>query len=574
MSFDGITLAAVCHELAKELPGAKVEKIVQPRPLEIILHLRSRRMSFQLLCSADSHLPRIHLTESKPENPPTPPPFCMLLRKHLIGARYLSAEQNGLERILSLHFSAYDDFGNEIKKTLHCEVMGKHSNIILTIPRDAGLYILGSIKIVTEEMSRYRVVRPGELYVHPPVQNKLDLFTLTEERLAEKLAELLVQPVEKVLTSAIMGLGPELSREVIYRASGGDNAHPLEISRPLTMELRKLAETITQGHFTPCLAQSADSRPFFSPVFITRLPPEFLTSYPSVNQGLDLFFSKQLRSRRETELKQQLMQTVRNAVSRTEKKRLLQSKELLEMAEADRYRIWGEMLTASMHLLRSGAKKASVPDYYNSKQTEIQIPLNPALSPQGNIHRYFKKYRKLKDGEKILSLRLSETVEELMYLESLLTAIGHAEPEDLAEIREEMEQNGLIRERKTKKKTVAAVSTPLLFLSADGITIYVGKNNRQNDRITLRDASPDDTWLHTKDIPGAHVIIKSANPPETTLLEAARLAVRYSKAASSANVPVDYTLARHVRKPKGAKPGMVIYDHHRTVYVTDFSVRC
>lgn len=571
MSFDGVTLAAVCHELAEELPGAKIEKIVQPRPLEIILHLRGRHKSFQLLCSADSHLPRVHLTESKPENPPAPPSFCMLLRKHLVGARFLSAEQTALERILSLHFSGYDDFGDEIKKTLHCEVMGKHSNIILTMPRDEGAYIiLGSIKIVTEEMSRHRAVRPGEFYILPPVQNKLNLFTLTEERLAEKLTELLAQPVEKILISAVMGLGPELAREITYRASRGENAHPLEISRSLTVELRKLAEIITQGNFSPCLAQSPGNRPFFSPVSISSLPLEFLTPYPSVNQGLDLFSIRQLRIRQETALKQQLMQIVNSAVSRAEKKQQLQEKELLEMSEADRYRIWGEMLTASINLLPPGAKEVSVPNYYNTEQEQIRIPLNPALSPQGNIHRYFKKYRKLKDGEKILSLRLSETVKELMYLESLLAALTHAALEDLDEIREEMAQSGLIRELKTSKKVVHSVSTPLQLISADGITIYVGKNNRQNDRLTLRDASPHDTWLHTKDIPGAHVIIKSANPPETTLLEAARLAVRYSKAASSANVPVDYTLARHVRKPKGAKPGMVIYDYHRTVYVTDY----
>lgn len=569
MSFDGITMAAVCHELTKELAGARVEKIVQPRPLEIILHLRNRHRSFLLLCSADSQLPRIHLTSSKPENPTKAPPFCMLLRKHLNGARYLSAEQTGLERILSLHFSAYDDFGNELRKTLRCEVMGKHSNIILTIPRDAGPYILGSIKIVSGEMSRHRAVRPGERYIYPPVQNKLDLFTLTEERLAEKLAELLELPTEQLLVSAIMGLGPELAREITYRASGGDGAHPLEITRALTMELRKLGETIKEGRFAPCLAQFPGIKPFFSPVLITRFSQEFLILYPSVNQGLDLFFSKQLQNRRETELKQQLLQTIKSALSRTGKKQLLQEKDLLEMAGAERYRIWGEMLTASIHLLRTGATEALVPDYYAVKQKKIRIPLNPSLSPQGNAHRYFKKYRKLKDGEKILSRRHLETVEELTYLESLLTTVEHAGLEDLAEIREEMEQVGLIRGSKEKKKTVAPASTPLLFLSADGIPIYVGKNNRQNDRLTLRDASPNDTWLHTKDIPGAHVIIKSAEPPETTLLEAARLAVRYSKAASSANVPVDYTLARHVRKPKGAKPGMVIYDHHRTIYVTD-----
>lgn len=568
MSYDGITMAAVCHEAQKYLVGARVEKIVQPKSLEIIIHMRTRERTFHLLCSADSQLPRVHFTEQKPENPATAPAFCMLLRKHLNGARFLSVEQNGLERVLSFHFRSYDDFGQETKKTLICEVMGKHSNLILTMPREDGPYILGSIKTVTEEMSRHRAVYPGEPYILPPAQDKLGLFTLTEEALAQKLVELASLPSQRILVSAVLGLGPETASEITYRASGGDQAHPLEMVRSLTVELRKLARDISDGHYQPCRAHLPGEKPVISPILLTSVPPAYLTGYSSVNECLDSYFSELLLRRREAELRQQLSQAVKNVLSRTKKKQQLQEKELMEMEGADRYRIWGEMLTANIHLLRPGIKEASVPNYYVEDQAAITIPLNPALPPQENAQRYFKKYRKLKDGAKILAGRHRETIDELNYLESLLNATEHADLEALLEIREEMELAGVIRARKEKKKPTDTASSPLHFVSADGIDIFVGKNNRQNDRLTLRDAAPNDTWLHTKDIPGAHVIVKSATPPDTTLLEAARLAARYSKASGSANVPVDYTLARHVRKPKGAKPGMVIYDHHHTVYVT------
>lgn len=568
MSYDGITMAAVCHELQTKLAGARVDKIVQPRPLEIILHLRTRHANFMLVCSADSQIPRIHLTSIKPENPASAPAFCMLLRKHLSGARLLSVEQSGLERILLFHFRSFDDFGEETKKTLICEIMGKHSNIILTMPRNDEPFILGAVKNITEEMSRYRTVLPGEPYYPPPVQDKLELFSVTEETLAEKLAELPELPVERMLMSAVFGLGPVTAKEITQRVAGIDNPHPLEISRALTVELLELAAQVKSGSYQPCIMHKPGSKPLFSPILLTDLPSTDLELYTSVNECLDSFFNEQLRTRRENELRRQLLQVAAGAAARVQKKKVLQEKERKEMEEADRYRIWGELLTASLHQLHTGMQEASVIDYYSTDQQKIQIPLNPAYSPQENVQRYFKKYRKLKEGEKILRERLQETLEELSYLESLITSIEHADLESLLEIHEEMESAGLIRTRKNRKRAPDPTSLPLHFVSVDGIDIYVGKNNRQNDRLTLRDASPTDTWLHTKDIPGAHVIVKSNNPPDETLAEAARLAVRYSKAAASSNVPVDYTLVRHVRKPKGAKPGMVIYDHQRTLYIT------
>lgn len=570
MAYDGITMAAVCQELNQQLDGARIEKIYQPRALDIALHLRTQKKTFLLLCSAESQLPRVHLSSVKPENPVVPPAFCMLLRKHLTGARFLTVTQNGLERVLTLTFRAFDDFGNETKKHLICEIMGKHSNIILTLPDDDGeLMILGAAKTVTETMSRHRAVIANEPYCLPPSQDKLNLFAINEEDLAAKLLNQPEQQTDRMLMNAVMGLGVDVAHDLAWRVGGDDHTHPLEVVRPLTMELLQLADVVQSGKFKPCIVRNPGSKPVFSPVPLQQYPQNFITFYPTVNETLDTYYQEILDARQEGEIKRRLTQAVRTALTRVEKKEGLQTQELLEMEGADRYRVWGELLTASLYLLKPGMKIVSVPDYYSVTGNETTIPLNPALHPKQNAQRYFKKYRKLKDGEKILRHRRQETVTELNYLESLLTSLDHADLTTLMEIRDEMEQAGLIRGKQEKKKVAAEpLSSPLHFVSSEGIHIYVGRNNRQNDRLTLKDAASNDIWLHTKDIPGAHVIIKSPEPPEQTLFEAAKLAARFSKAAASSNVPVDYTHVRHVRKPRGAKPGMVIYDHQRTLYVT------
>jgi predicted ribosome quality control (RQC) complex YloA/Tae2 family protein len=568
MSYDGITMAAVCQELSKKLTGARVEKIYQPGKLEITFNLRTADKSGLLVCSADASFARVHLTQAKPENPPAAPSFCMLLRKHLEGARLLGIAQSGLDRVLTFTFRGYDDFGIEIRKYLICELMGKHSNIILT-SGDTNR-ILGSAKTITSSMSRQRTVAPGEIYLPPPQHIKLELRGITEEALAAALAQEGEKQPEQLLVSAVMGLGMEVSRELLYRASGGDTVHPMEVVRPLTIELRSLDDSLLSGRFEPCIACSPDRKThIFSIIRLSRFPSDWLTFYPSVNIALDVYYSRTINLKKENELRQRLLQVVRNHLTRTGKKKKIQDKELREMKGADRFRIFGELLTANQSQVSPGAREAVLPNYYSAELDSINIPLDPALSAQANARRYFRKYRKFKDGHVILVKRMRETKTEVAYLESLLTSLEHADLETLNEILAEMEQSGLLRASfSPKKPKQARPSPPLHFVSADGIDIYVGRNNNQNDRLTLKSAAPDDTWLHVKDIPGAHVIVKSADPPEQTLKEAARLAVRYSRAAASSNVPVDYTHARHVRKPKGAKPGMVIYTHQHTLYVT------
>lgn len=566
MSYDGITLSAVCRELDRLLSGSRLEKIHQPGKYDLQLVFRG---DVRLVCSADARFARVHLTSGKAANPPVAPAFCMLLRKHLGGARLQKVQQAGLDRVVTLVFRHRDDIGLDAEKHLICEIMGKHSNIILAAPGEKGLQILGSIKMVPWDKSRHRAVLPGEVYVPPPAQEKLDLEAVTEELLAENFMESTGKNPAGMLVDAVMGPGPQLAGELVYYASAGEKVHPLELTRALAVELKKLAGRVKNGHFSPCITYESGGLPSFSLFADLALPAARLVRFDSVNEALDCYFRELLAKNEEKELRHRLAQAVNSALAKTRKKIALQEKELAEMENAEKYRLYGEMLAAGMHLVKPGASAVEVTNYYSPEQEKLVVPLDPAVSPQENIRRYFKKYKKLRDGHAFLKKRLEESNAERVYLESLAAAIEHADLPSLLEVEEEMDQAGLLRSRSVERKTEKEQqSQPLKFMSSDNIPIYVGRNNRQNDWLTLKFAAPDDTWLHVKDAPGAHVLVKSADPPQETLKEAAVLAVRYSRASQSANVPVDYTKARYVRKPRGAKPGMVIYDHHKTLFVT------
>ena len=569
MSYDGITMAAVCGELNKNLIGARVEKVYQPRKLEIYIHLRNRENNFILLCSADARQARVHLAKTKQDNPAAPPSFCMLLRKHLIGAKLVSVKQVGLDRILILTFHNSKDMVLEPHKYLICEIMGKHSNLILAAPTEKEQWqILGSIKNVPSSMSRYREVLPGEIYRYPPAHPKMSPNEVTEERLAAAICSIQESSPEHMLVALIMGPGLDMARELVFRASGGEPLHPLEIVRGLTIELSWLSDILREESFSPCIAKPDMETSLFSPIPLKRFHPDTLSFFPSVNEALDVYYTMISLQHEEKELKLNLTQSLNNTLSRIIKKRTLQEKDIRSISDADRFRLYGEMLTAHLHSLKRTADFVEVINYYSSTQETLRIPIDMSCSIQENAKKYFKKYRKLKDSSVIKHRRLKETIQEIKYLESIQAALTYADLENLYEIRNEMELGGIIKKTKIQKEKPRVVFSPRHHVSSDGIDIYIGKNNRQNDLLTLKTAAPDDIWMHTKDIPGSHVIIKSSDPPDQTLLEAAQFAVRYSKGAASSNVPVDYTHVRHVRKVKGAKPGMVIYDHHHTLYVT------
>ena len=576
MAYSGIVLSFVKGELENKIREGRVEKIHQPGPLEIVLWIHQRN-NYRLNISAHPKYSRIHLTGQNNENPPSPPPFCMLLRKHLTGGRIISIEQEGLDRIMKITVRTRDEFQLVEEKTLVIEIMGKHSNIILL---DQNNTILGSIKTVTEEISRYRKVMPGISYIIPPHGEKLNLSEMEEIQWL-KLHDLLAQnPDEKIsrgLIGLFNGLDPLLAEEITYRAG----LEPQKIVRELAGEnlknladsLNSLRETILQGKGTPLiLTNDKGDYQDFTCIQLTKHPDHQKIFFDTTNEMLDRFFDYRIKQDKYSQLKQHLQQLVNHELKKARQKSKGLEEKLKKSNKFDKFRLWGELLTAQLHLAEKGQEKVQVVNYYHPQQEKITITLDPRLSPAENAQKFFKKYRKLKKAQPLVKKDLKKTREEVRYLEGVKYNLEEGSLEDTVDIKEELSREGYLKtsrkHKKTKEKERDKAPRPLKFLSSEGLEIYVGKNNRQNEFLTLKIASKEDLWLHAKDIPGSHVVVKGENVPPQTLKEAALLAAYYSKASGSSNVPVDYTKIKHVRKPRQARTGMVIYDHHKTIYVT------
>ncbi|RKP55363.1 fibronectin/fibrinogen-binding protein [Cohnella endophytica] len=565
MSLDGIVTRALVHEL-QACVKARIHKIYQPTDNELILHIRGQGVNGKLLLSAHPSMPRIHWTEQTWANPQEPPMFCMLLRKYCEGGVIEAIRQIGLERIVEIDVRHRDELGDSSFKTIVLEIMGRHSNLILLDPVTGVIH--DGIRHVTPAISSYRVVLPGSAYVSPPSQDKVNPL---EPSSGEMLDTLIVNvpdnnedpnAVASALLGTFTGFSPLIAKEIAYRATHQG------------LEVRAIFDDIVnqalRQQYEPNLVLQEDGKALFSAISLTHAQGE-VQSFASMHACLEAFYrdkaSRDLVRQRTSDLNRFLV----NEIAKNEKK-LLKLKETLEEAdEADLVRRNGELLTAHLHAFKRGDKSVDVVDYYEEEQPTRTIAVDPLLAPNENAQRYFRKYNKLKNSRAVVMEQMDGTKTELEYLASVLQGLESATPNDIGEIREELIEQGYIRERgikkgmKKKKKDTPAI---LCYTSSEGIPIYVGKNNTQNDYVTNRLAMSSDTWLHTKDIPGSHVLIRSAEFGETTLLEAAVLAAYYSKARASSGVPVDYTRIRHVRKPSGAKPGFVIYDNQKTLYVT------
>lgn len=573
MPFDGITLNAVKQELEQLLPGSRVDKVYQPEKNTIVIRFRARSGSLTLLLSCRADSARIHLIEKKPENPRIPPVFCMVLRKHLEGGKLTSVEQVGLERILTLNFESINEAGSLEHLFLHCEIMGKHSNLVLT---DASNnVILDGAKRFTHEVNRFREILPGIPYKLPPSQNKENLLLLTEDRFYSLvLAHPLETPLDKILLQTLEGFSPLLCREIVFRAGLApktvlNSCGEYELGR-LWQELEAIAKDISLGHFSPVLVLKENIYTDYSPIDLHQFTHREKKYFARVNEALMVFFAARDRANSFQEKKQRLERVVNNHVKKTRNKLKIQQQELAATESAETDRISGELITANMYRVSRGDTELKAQNYYDPEQKEIVIPLDPSLSPSQNAQGYFKKYRKAAVKQQKATEYIRRFQEELLYLDSVNLAIETAQgPEDLEEIEEELLHGGYIRQEKGKTLK-SKPQEHLVFEASHGFKILVGKNNRQNDILTLKIAKDEDIWLHTKDIPGAHVIIKAEGKavPEEIILEAAMLAAYFSKGRQSGKVPVDFTLRKHVRKPRGAKPGLVIYDHQSTVYVT------
>ncbi|WP_028550345.1 Rqc2 family fibronectin-binding protein [Paenibacillus sp. UNC451MF] len=585
MSLDGLVVHSLVQELQRCV-GGRINKVHMPSEHDIVMQMRAQGSNLKLLLSANPTYPRVHFTEQSFLNPLEAPMFCMLLRKHCESGIIESITQPGLERVIHMQIRQRDELGDLSSKTLIIEIMGRHSNIILVEPTTGT--IIDGIHHVTPAISSYRIIMPGSKYVSPPEQHKEHPFHVDKERFITSLTTpLAVQehdefekppapPVDETWEQRIVnrfsGFSPLVAKEVVYRCSSQLTAdNPLEANAALLWEpFHTLIEQLREERQQPNICErEANGKAYFSITELSHIQG-IVTQYESISECLEAFYGDKAERDTVKQRVSDLLRFLQNERSKNVKKIDKLQETLEEGQDADKFRILGELLTASIHLIQKGDTEVEVINYYDEEQRPIKIALDPLLTASENAQRYFKKYTKSKNSLIAVNEQLQQTHEEIRYLEGLLQQLGTASLSDIEEIREELVEQGYIRDRNKKSRKKKANQKPSLscFTSSEGIPIYVGKNNTQNEYLTNRLAQSADTWLHTKDIPGSHVVIRSPQFGEQTLREAAQLAAYFSQAKESSQVPVDFTFIKHVRKPSGAKPGFVIYDHQKTLFVT------
>lgn len=572
MALDGLVLHAIVHEL-QMCVGGRINKIHQPTENDIIMHIRAQGQNVKLLLSANPTYPRVQITEQSSLNPMDAPMFCMLLRKYCESGVIEAVEQIGMERVIRLQIRHRDELGDMSTKQIIVEIMGRHSNIILLDPATES--ILDGIHHVTPAISSYRIVMPGSRYVTPPEQDKqnpleADTSTFQHALIQEPGDEESKEKPEQKLVAAFSGLSPLIAKEIVFRSrQDGNNEHG-DDPAALWTAFDGVMTAVRQHRYEPIIVeQEGTGKLFFAITPLTHITG-ISTSYATPSDCLEQFYGD--KAERDT-VKQRvadLLRFLHNEANKNVKKLEKLQETVDDSKDADKYRILGELLTASLHLIKRGDREVEIINYYDEDQALIKIKLDPLLNPSENAQRYFKKYTKMKNSTAIVEEQITQTHQEITYLNSLLQQLGVASLTDIEEIRDELMEQGYVRDRNKKQRKKKKKDKPALacYLSSEGVPIYVGKNNTQNEYLTNRLASSMDTWLHTKDIPGSHVVIRSDSFSETTLLEAAQLAAYFSQAKHSSQVPVDYTAIKHVHKPNGSKPGFVIYVNQKTLFVT------
>lgn len=579
MPMDAACLTGIVQECRPVIEGAKIDKIFQPARDEVILQLRSGRESKKLLLTANPSHPRIQLTDVVRENPANPPMFCMLLRKYLSGGRILRLIQPSMERTVELEIETLNELGDWVTCHLILEAMGRRSNLILT---DQDNRIIDCMHRVDGDISKLRLVLPGMFYRQPPQQEeKSNPLTITQAELEALLTEAPPeQTMDQWLLDHFVGISPLTCREVVYQATGAVDTRFFSQNEAQKERFEQcffnLCTVIRSGPFrATALYQDGKPKDFsFQPIGQYEGVYE-QRSFPTFGAMLDAFYGDRERSERVRQKGQALIRTLTNARDRTGRKIQIQSKELAATEKRDRDRERGDLITANLYQMHKGMQALQTTNFYDPEGKEITISLDPLLTPQQNAARYYKRYNKAKTASIVLAQQLKKARRELEYLESVLETVQRAEGErDLTEIRQELEEAGYFRAKREKKGAKKAkkrlMTKPMEFRSSSGLRISVGRNNFQNDDLTCHMAYKSDLWLHTQKIHGAHVILWAEGnaPDETSITEAAMLAAYFSQAKEGKNVPVDYTSVKYVRKPNGARPGMVIYTTYRTAYVT------
>ena len=573
MALDGAFLRHLKKEITDRALGARVDKIYQPNKEELVFLLRTRQEAFKLLLSARANSPRIHFTQYAPENPKVPPMLCMLLRKRLSGAKLVEVRQPGLERLLYLDFDAANELGDKVRLSLVIEIMGKYSNIILV---DGQGKIVDALKRVDEEMSSQRLVQPGLAYELPPAQNKPCMLECQPEEIVEAIVhQPKNQSLNKGILNALQGLSPVVCREIEHQVGRGQEL----FTRDLTQEQRERLRFFLERLFTTVRDTAGE------PYMVTKIkgkPMEFsflnivqygtlasVSRWEDFSSLLDEFYEERDRQDRMRVKAQDLLRLLANASERLSRKINLQRGELARSEDREHLRVCGDLINANLYRIERGSAFADLENFYDENRL-MRVKLDPALNATQNAQKYYKEYRKAKTAQQVLGEQIAQAEQELLYVDSVFDCLSRAQSEsELNEIRQELREEGYLKAVRDKRKPPAPLA-PLEFVSSEGFRILVGRNNRQNDKLTLKQANNNDIWLHTKNIPGSHTIIVTGGrqPGDATLKEAAMLAAYHSRAKDSSQVPVDYTQVRYVSKPQGAKPGMVIYVHYQTLFVT------
>ncbi len=567
MAIDAICLQAVAGELRPQLLGLRVDKVHQPARDQVVLLFRGKR----LLLNAGAGAPRLQLTEILRDNPAEPPMFCMLLRKHLSGARVAGLTQPPLERLVKIEFDASDELGRAGRRTLVLEAMGRRSNLILL---DGEGRVIDSLRRVDADMSAARQVLPGLFYQPPASTGRLPFLEETEEGFSARFAAAAEEKtLDAFLLDQYFGLSPLMARELAFQAAGDVDARVFQMGGPgpLWRAFEGFQDRVREERFTPvCLLR--DGKPLdFACVPVGQYGGAAeCVAYPSFSALLDAFYEAREKQERARQRGADLLRAASTARDRLRRKLALQEKEYAATQDRDKLRVQGDLITANLYRMERGQARLECENYYEAG-APASIPLDPLLTPQQNAAKYYKRYAKAKTAEKYLREQMDLARRDLEYLESILAEIAQAETEaDYLDIRAELREAGFLKKQGRGKKEKSRPAAPWEFCTSSGLRVLAGRNNRQNDKLTLKDADRRDLWLHTQKIHGSHVILRCAGrtPSEEDIAEAAMVAAWFSQARESGNVPVDYTEVRNVKKPAGARPGMVIYTTCRTVNVT------
>lgn len=574
MPFDGSVVNSIVYELNTKLVNGKIDKVYQPEKDELIISVRSYRESYKLLLSASSTYPKVHLTEENKSNPTVAPSFCMLLRKHLLGGRIVAVRQPDFERIIEIDIDSFDELGYSTHKTLIAEIMGRHSNIIF-IDKPTSR-IIDSIKRISFEISSVREILPGREYEYPPSGDKTNPLIATKESFIKGIDAVPGSiKAEKYIMNSYNGISPVVARDICQKAGVDSDIDLKQSNDELLVRIysvfSEFQEAIHKAAFNPNIVYK-DGKPSDFSCFLLDIYKDYdKQEYDSISETIERFYHEKDSKDRIKQKSGDIHKIIANRLDRCYKKLEILSGELQEAADSEKYKIYGDLIMSNIYYLQKGEEKVKLQNYYSPEGEYIEIKMDTRLSPSANAQRYYKHYNKSKNAVAKINVQIDENKQEIMYLETQLDNLDKCTEElELEEIRNELAEQGYAKTRKTIKNKKLKASKPMHFISSTGFEIFVGKNNVQNDYLTLKFAVNQDLWFHTKDIPGSHVIVKTDGKEvdDATLIEAANLAAFYSKGKMSSKVPVDYTRRKNVKKPNGAKPGMVIYENNLTIYIT------